>query len=94
MLFAWFGFVVAGLVLLGTRAVVNGYLVVMRWRRRGPHLLERGADGLYHLFAAYLLPFVLVRYLLLSVAYSLLLLHRRVHVLTRSTKPVAVTAKL
>lgn len=94
MLIAWFGFVVAGLVLLGTRAFANGYLVVLSWRRGGPHLLERGADGLYHLFAGYLLPFVLVRYLVWSVAYSLLLLHRRVHVLTRSTKPVAVTAKV
>lgn len=94
MLFAWLGLVIAGLVMLGTRAVANDYVVVMHWSRHGLYLLEHGADGRYHLFSLYLLPFVLLRYLVLNVAYSLLVLHRRVHSWTRSHKPATVTAKI
>ena len=62
MLFAWSGLVIAGLVMLATRAAANGYLVVMYWSRHGLYLLERGADERYHVFALYRLPVVLLRY--------------------------------
>ena len=63
MLVVWSGFVIGGLVALGARAVANGYLLVMYWKRHGLYLLERGSDGRYHLFRTYLLPLVLLRYL-------------------------------
>ncbi|HEX6069153.1 MAG TPA: hypothetical protein VFZ18_05000 [Longimicrobiaceae bacterium] len=94
MLFAWSGLVIAGLVMLATRAAANGYLVVMYWSRHGLYLLERGADERYHVFALYRLPVVLLRYFALNVAYSLLLLHRRARLWTHPSKPVAATAKI
>jgi hypothetical protein len=94
MLFAWFGLMLVGLLLLGSHAVANGYILVMRWRRYGPYLLERQRDGKYHLFSPHFLPVVLVRYLALNVAYSLLLLHRRAYGWMQSRKRVAVAAKI
>ena len=93
MLFAWFvlGFVGAGLV--GMRAVANGYLLVMRSRRHELIVLERGADERYHFLVLSRIPFALARYLLLYVAYSLLLLQRRLPAWAATMKSVPLTAK-
>lgn len=94
MLFAWSVLMLAGLVMLATRAAANGYLVVMYWSRHGLYLLERGADERYHLFAPYRLPVVLLRYFAFNVVYSLLLLRQRAHSWTHAGKPVAAAAKV
>jgi hypothetical protein len=93
MLIAWSLLVVAGAIVVATRAAANGYLVVLYWGRRGLYLLERGADERYHLFAVYLLPLVLARYLTLSAAYMLLLLHDRSRARVHTRKPIAAVAK-
>ena len=93
MLFAWFVLGVAGAVLLGMRAVANGYLMVMRSRRHEMIVLERGADEQYHFLALSRIPFALSRYLLLYVAYSLLLLQRRLQGWVGTRKAVPLTAK-
>jgi hypothetical protein len=94
MLIAWSLLGIAGLVVLGAKAVANGYLMVMHSHRHGLYLLERGADERYHLFAVYRLPVVLLRYSALNVAYALLLLHRRARTRVHTRKPVAVAAKV
>jgi hypothetical protein len=93
MIFAWFVVGLVGVVLLGSRAVANGYLVVIYSRRRGLVLLEHGADELYHVVVPSRLPLALARYLLLYVAFSLLLLQRRVQASVQPRKTVALTAK-
>ena len=93
MLVVWSGFVIGGLVALGARAVANGYLLVMYWKRHGLYLLERGSDGRYHLFRTYQLPLVLLRYLVFSAVYSMLLLHQRSRGWAGPRKPIAATAK-
>lgn len=93
MIFAWLVLVVVGATLLCSRAAANGYLVVLHSRRYGLILLERGADERYHLFAPHMLPFVLGRFVTLYVAFSLLLLHRRLHTSGQPRKAVPLTAK-
>lgn len=93
MLVAWSGFVLVGLVVLGLRASANGYLLVMYWSRHGLYLMEKGADERYHLFRPWMLPAVLLRYLILSVACSLLALHDRARGWTGPRKPITVGAK-
>lgn len=93
MISAWLVLMLVGTVLLSARAVATGYLVVMHSRRHPLLLLEHTGDQRYHLFAPRMLPLVLLRYLGLSVAYSLLLLRHRMHSWVEARKPVALTAK-
>ena len=93
MIFAWSVVVLAGVLVVASRAVANGYLLVMRSRRHGMVVLEHGADERYHVLRPLHLPFALSRYLTLYVAYSLLLLYRRAHSWGQHRKPVPLTAK-
>lgn len=93
MIFAWSVVVLAGVVLLASRAVANGYLLVLRSRRHGTVILEHGADDRYHVVAPTRLLFALARYQVLYVAYSLLLLYQRVHPWGQPRKTVPLTAK-
>ena len=66
-------FVVFLFVLATVQAVRDEHLVVLRWPV-GTFFMERGADGRYALFSPTRLPFVVVRYVRLSLvagAYSL-----------------------
>ena len=93
MVYAWLVLVLAGAVLVGSRAVANGYLVVMRSRRHDTVLLELGSDERYHVVRVRSLPVVLGRYAALRAAYSLLLLRRRAAGFTHHRKPVPLAAK-
>jgi hypothetical protein len=93
MLFAWLVFGLAGAVLLGLRAVANGYLLVMYSRRYGLIVLEHGSDERYHVLAPGRLPLALMRYLVLYVAYSLLVLRRRMQAWGHARKTLPLTAK-
>ena len=93
MIFTWFMVLTAAAVMLGSRAVANGYLLVIRSRRHGLVLMEHGADEKYHLFAAYMLPLVLLRYALLHAAYSLLVLRERAYNFRPIRKAMALPAK-
>lgn len=93
MLFAWFALGLVGAGLIGMRAVANGYLMVMCSRRHELIVLERGADEHYHFVTLSRIPFALARYLVLYVAYSLLLLQRRLQIWGGARKTVPLAAK-
>ena len=93
MVYAWLVLVLAGAVLVGSRAVASGYLVVMRSRRHDTVLLELASDERYHVVRMRSLPVVLGRYAALCAAYSLLLLHRRAAGFGHHRKPVPLGAK-
>src|SRR5690606_18016130 len=93
MIFAWLVTLFAGAVLLGSRAVANGYLVVLRSRRHGLVVLERRADERYHAVALSSVAIALLRYLALNVAYSLLLLRERLPTVGGARKTVPLAAK-
>lgn len=93
MIFAWSVVVLVGAVLLALRSVANGYLVVIRSRRHGTVVLEHGADERYHVVTLTRIHLALARYLGLYVAYSLLLLHRRMQTAGQQRKTVPLAAK-
>ncbi|HEX6927184.1 MAG TPA: hypothetical protein VF167_17295 [Longimicrobiaceae bacterium] len=93
MILYWSVTLLAVAAMVGWSAVTNGYLVLMRFRRRGLVMLERGADGLMHLVTPRALPGVLVRYALLTSACSILALYERAHAYVRARKSVALPAK-
>lgn len=93
MIFAWSVLLLVGAVLLALRAVANGYLVLLRSRRYGTVVLEHGPDERYHVVTFTRLHLALGRYLALYVAYSLLLLHRRVVAAGQHRKALPLAAK-
>lgn len=93
MIFALSVVVLAGAVLLASRAVANGYLQVMRFARYGTVVLEHGPDELYHVVTPTRVPLALVRYLALCAAYSVVVLFRRLPAWGDSRKTVPLTAK-
>lgn len=93
MMLSWFVTLLAAGVLVGSRAVANGYLIAWYSRRHRLILMERGADGLHHVFTLAMLPLVLIRYTLLRGLYSLLLLRDRAHAWAHGRKSVPLAAK-
>lgn len=77
MIFAWSALLAAGLVLVMAAATRSQYLVVLRSFRYGTLLLERRQGEQYQVFAPYLLPVVLLRYLAHSAVESWAVVQRR-----------------